>query len=297
MDQTFMITSPIQALIGYKMTINWIVEKNLFPEYEERLVKSIRDSGATCYFFDDSFYNFDFVGEVKKRFKPEDAVIFYGSLQNGLKMYNQTAFTPGVYLTKENYECFKYYGNFGNELLNSDYMMMGLNDLYRRKTELIENHKDKFFIRPSNGYKTFPGQVFHTDEFDKEFNLLTKSYGGLDMDQLVVVSPYRKITNESRFAVIDGEIVDGCIYMIDGEKITVHLWDQLAYEYANKVKYLYSPDDAYTLDIAFLEDTREYKVIEVNSLCCAGLYQMEVEKVVKKMNKMVEKTYKDFWQS
>jgi hypothetical protein len=281
------------------MKINWIVEKNLFPEYEDRLVEIIRQSGTkddimTCLFFDDSDYDFNFVSHLEKRFSDTDAVIFYGSLQNGLKMYMRTPYIPGVYLTKENYECFKYYGYFGRELLNEDYIMLGLNDLLRLKKKFIRKYKTQFFIRPSNGYKTFPGQLFNVQDFDRDYNLLTKSYGGLDMDQLVVISPYRKITNESRFAVIDGEIVTGCIYMVDGQKITETIWDQRAYEYANKVKYLYSPDDAYTLDIAYLGDTDEYKVIEVNSLCCAGLYQMDLEKIVKKMNLLVEKTFNDY---
>ena len=277
------------------MKTNWIVEKNLFPEYEEKLVKTIIGSGMECYFFDDSNYDFDLINKLKSKYTDKDATIFYGSLQNGQKIIRQTNLNPGVYLTINNYECFNYYGYFGKELMNESYMMMGMNDLYRLKDKLIKKFKTKFFIRPSNGYKSFPGQIINCDDFDKDYHTLIQSYGGLDMNQLIVISPYKNITNESRFAIIDGEIVDGCIYMIDGEKITERLFDQLSFNYVDKIKNLYHPDDAYTLDIAFNEKNKQYKVLEINSLCCAGLYQMDLNKIVCSMNKMVEKTYNDYW--
>lgn len=276
-------------------TIEWIVEKNLFPEYEEKLVASIKNSGMNCYFFDDTKYDFNFIEKIKEKYSNKDAVIFYGSLNNGQRIMRQTDLNPGVFLSVDNYECYKYYGYFGDELMNESYMMMGLNDLYRLKDRIIKKYKDKFFIRPSNGYKTFPGQIINCENFDKEYNALIKSYGGIDMNQLIVVSSYKKITNESRFAIVDGSIVDGCIYMIDGEKIEEKLFDQLAYNYVDKIKNLYIPDDAYTIDIAFNEKTKKYKVLEINSLCCAGLYHMDIDKIVNSLNKVVEKSYNDYW--
>lgn len=126
------------------MKINWIVEQNLFPEYEEKLVESIKNSGMDCYFFDDSDYDFDFIGEIKRKYSEKDAVIFYGSLQNGRKIYSQTNLFPGVYLNVDNYECYKYYGYYGNELMNEKYLMMGLNDLYRSRNRIFKRYKKSF---------------------------------------------------------------------------------------------------------------------------------------------------------
>jgi len=279
------------------MKINWVVEKNLFPEYEEKLVSSIKNSGMNCYFFDDSDYDFNLIDKLKRKYNEKDAVIFYGSLQNGRKIYEQTNLFPGVYLTVDNYECYKYYGYYGNELFNEKYLMMGLNDLYRSRDRIFKRYK-KSFIRPSNGYKTFPGQIINCESpesFDSDYNALINSYGGLDMNQLIVISGYKKVTNESRFAIIDGEIVDGCIYMIDGEKIDDYLYDESAANYVRKIKDLYRPDNAFTMDIAFNENTREYKLLEINSLCCGSWYNMNVNEIVHKMNDMVEKDYNDYW--
>ena len=40
------------------MKIKWLVEKNMFPEYEEHLVTAIKAAGAECYLFDDSDRDF-----------------------------------------------------------------------------------------------------------------------------------------------------------------------------------------------------------------------------------------------
>ena len=36
------------------MKIKWLVEKYMFPEYEDELVNAIKSSGAECYLFDDT---------------------------------------------------------------------------------------------------------------------------------------------------------------------------------------------------------------------------------------------------
>lgn len=71
-----------------------------------------------CYFFDDTKYDFDFIEKIKGKYTDKDAVIFYGSLNNGQRMMRQTNLNPGVFLSVENYECYKYYGYFGDELMH-----------------------------------------------------------------------------------------------------------------------------------------------------------------------------------
>ena len=279
----------------------WIVEKYMFPEYEDELKTIIEESGAVCYMFDDTDYiKFNFDKDIKNKFTNKDCTIFYGSLQRGRELYAKTDFIPGIFLAIDNYECYKYYGYFGFELLNSTYFMMGLNDLKRKKTffKLLFGVNSKIFIRPSNGYKTFPGQIINMDNFDEEYEILIKSYGGIDLDQLVVISPYRNIIKESRLAVINGKIIDGCVYMVNGEKITERMVDDKALDYANKVLNLLPPeypDPAFTLDIADIGDDI-YKVIEINSLCCAGLYQMDKKLIVNAMNELILEKYKDYWE-
>jgi len=277
----------------------------MFPEYEEELVAAIKESGAGCYLFDDTdIFKFNFDKDIKERFNDKDCTIFYGSLQRGRDIYSKTNLIPGVFLTLDNYECYKYYGYFGNQLMNTEYLMMGLNDFKRWGSHLsVPEFHNKIFIRPSNGYKSFPGQLIDLDNFDKDYDTLIKSYGGIDLDQLVVIAPYHNIIRESRFAVINGKIVDGCVYMVNGDKITERMVDDGALEYAKSVlQYLPPefPDPAFTIDIAYVEDAKfngedGYKVIEINSLCCAGLYQMDKKLIVNAMNALIFEKHKDYW--
>lgn len=275
--------------------IKWFIEKNLFPEYEDLMVDAVKKSGMIPFLFDDSDIDFEFYEYVNKRVQDDDVVFFYGSLQNGRKML-KTKYYPGVYLNLDNYECYKYYGYFGEELLNSDYILIGLNDILRQKDYLVEKYKTSFFIRPSNGFKSFPGQIINCDKFESDYNALIKSYGGVDVDQLVVLSSCKEINTESRFVVVDNEIVDGCVYMINGQKIEHYEYDQKSYEYAkhiiNKINYI--PDRAYTIDISYNKNKDEYKVIEINSFCCAGLYNMKnIDKIIDKLNKSIIDDYYD----
>jgi len=288
-----------------KKLVTWIVEKHMFPEYEEQLVAAIKKSGAICYLFDDTDHlKFNFNKSIKSKFTNEDCTIFYGSLQRGRELYTKTDFVPGIFLTIDNYECYKYYGMFGKHLLNSSYRMLGFNDLKRWKSHFEVNYEiNKFFIRPSNGYKTFPGQIINTDKFDEEVETLSKSYGGIDTEQLIVVAPYKNIVKESRFAVINGKVIDGCVYMMNGEKTEERIIDDEALVFANIVIDKLPtdfPDPAYTLDIAYYDNTdfggeEGYRVIEINSLCCAGLYHMDKELIVNAMNELVIQKFNDFW--
>jgi hypothetical protein len=206
---------------------------------------------------------------------------------------------PGIYLTLENYECYNYYGYFGEHLLNSQYMMMGLNDVLRNKNKLFIQYdidrdsyvSDSIFIRPSNGFKSFPGQTLPLENFEFEFNVLLKSYGGLDLNTLVVVSPVKDIEEEYRFIVVDGFPIAGALYM---DKKNRPEWkayydkpceDIKAYEFAEEMSKIYQPDRAYTIDICKLPNG-EYKVLELNSFCCASMYGCDYGVVVKLINEL-----------
>lgn len=283
------------------MKVNWIVEKYMFSEYEKQLVDTIKNSGNNCLLVDDTDWNFDFNRDIKNKFKEDDCVIFYGSLQRGRQLWRDTNFIPGIFLTIDNYECYKYYGYYGDKLVNSDYMFFGLNDLKRRETTtkifdwFITN---KIFIRPSNGYKTFTGQLLPKIDWDTEFDILCKSYGGLDMDQLVLVSSQQFIREENRFIVINengiNRIIDGNKYMIDRIEVKERIIDNKALEYANTVINNYTPDKVFTIDIAKLDDGT-YKVLEIGSFCCASWYNMDIEKVVNEINKFCINEYNDYF--
>jgi len=282
--------------------VNWIIEKYLWEEYEDKLVQTIKDSGMNVDVYDDSMSRFESVQDyVKNKYTEKDIVIMHGSLQMGRRMLKTSAY-PGIFLTLENYECFNYYGLFGNYLLNSEYVMMGLNDVLRNSSSIFDIFgTDSLFIRPSNGYKSFTGQCLKKETFDEDFDILTKSYGGLDMNTLVVLAPAKELEEEYRFVVIDGEVISGALY-IDGYNRSE--WkayydkpcdNRLATAFAELMVEIYQPDKAYTIDVCKLKGGG-YRLIEINSFFCASWYGNDLTKIVTAVNNLCVIEYNDVYE-
>lgn len=281
--------------------ITWIIEEYLFDEYQKRLTDSIKKSGMTYLLYSDLNHEKKIEDFLTKKFGDDDIVIFHGSLQYGRRI-SRLPLYPGVFLTLENYECFNYYGYFGDHLLNSQYMMMGLNDVLRNKNRIFDYLKtNRVFIRPSNGYKSFTGQLLPKETFDLDFKVLTSSYGGLDMNTLVVLSPEQQIEEEYRFIVVDGQVISGAMYM---DKFSRDSWtpyydvvckDNEAFDFAEKMSLIYHPDLAYNIDVCKLTNG-EYKLIELNSFCCGSMYGNDCDKVVDAINELCIKEYNELFE-
>lgn len=279
--------------------IKWIIDKGLFPEYEDKLIKSIENSGNIPILIDYENNINILKNKIKKDINDDDIVIFHGSIQFE-KRFNNFPFYPLSYITYSNYDCYNYYGYLGDELLNSKYLLMGLNDVIRNKSNIINyfnlSNNDKIFIRPSNGFKTFTGQLLPINNFDKEFDILTKSYGGIYMSTLVLISNFKDIKNEYRFIIIDNKIITGSLYIDENNKNTYKPYynkpidNKIIFNYVDMIKNLYQPDEAYTIDIAELYDGT-LKVLELNSFNCASFYGCDYDKIVNATNKLVLKDY------
>jgi hypothetical protein len=279
--------------------INWIIEKYIFSEYEDELCNIIKDSNNNCYLIDDTDINFSFDKQIKNKFSETDIVIFYGSLQLGQQIWKYTNFIPGIFLTLDNYECYKYYGYYGNYLLNSDYILMGLNDLKRNKDKIFNIFKsDQIFIRPSNGYKTFTGQLLNIDNWKNEINLLINTYGGIDIDQLILLSSKKNIKEENRIIVFNennnNNIIDNNTYMINNKLVKSRITDKKIINFAQKFINNYTPDKAFTIDIAKL-DNNQYKLLEIGSFNCASWYNSDIKKIVNKTNNLCLYEYNDYY--
>jgi len=279
------------------MKVNWIFEKNMFEEYEQQLVDAIKNSGHKCNLLDRDFINFN-LDKFKNRYKDDDCVIFYGSLNFGQRLWRDTNFILGVFLTIKNYECYRYYSYYGDKMVNSQYILLGLNDVKRMSKMFFDKFNcDNLFIRPSNGYKTFTGQLLPKENFEYEFDIFIKTQF-VDIDQLVLIAPEQNVREENRFIIISengvNRIIDGNKYMVDRELVSERVVDEEAWKYCEGVVNNYTPDKAFTIDIAKMDDGT-YKVLEIGSFCCAGWYNMDLDKVVEEINNLSINEYKDYF--
>ena len=288
--------------------INWVIDKYLFDEYEDRLSTAVKNSGANVYFYDD-ICGKSFKEWVSEKFTQDDIVVFHGSLQHGRQLTHLPIY-PGVFMTIDNYECYKYYGYYGDNLLNSQYLMMGLNDIVRNKKiiqKLVPNYgfgsrgmENKIFIRPSNGYKSFTGQVISLDNLENEINTLKNSYDGIDTETLVLLSNTQELEEEYRFFVIDGKVVTGSMYMdTNNRSIFKGYYDKPvndgeAFDFAIEMSKLHTPDKAFTIDVCITKEG-EYKLLEINSFNCASMYGADYDKIVEAVNNLTIREHEDLF--
>ena len=291
--------------------VNWVVDKYLFDEYEDKLSTAIKNSGSNVYYYDD-LCGKTFKEWITDKFTEDDIVVFHGSLQHGRQLLHLPIY-PGVFMTIDNYECYKYYGYYGNNLFNSTYMMMGLNDVVRNKWDILQlfprpynddtigtELEDKLFIRPSNGYKTFTGQLLDFNNLEKDVDILMKSYGGVDPETLVLISKAKIITHEWRFIVIDGKVVSGSMYMDSKNKNIYKAYynkpinSGKAYDFAVKMAKLHTPDKAYTIDVCRTKYA-DYNLLEINSFNCASMYGADYDSVVAAFNELAIKEYNELF--
>lgn len=278
--------------------VNWVIDKHLFTEYSDKLAHEVVKSGGNVHFYDD-LTNGSFKDFLLKTFTEKDVVVLHGSLQQGKQISNLPIY-PGTFITLDNYECCNYYANYGGHLLNEDYLMFGFNDLTRNKDKIIK-YFDSFgiFIRPSNGYKTFAGQVINGSNFEYELKNI-KRYIGED-NPLVLVSKCFKILEEYRFIIAEGEVVSGAKYFDKHNMGTFKPYydkpcthdDIEIIEYASDMAKLYQPDKAFTMDIC--KTDFGYRLLEINSFNCASMYGNNYSTVVEAINELAIKEYNDLF--
>jgi hypothetical protein len=280
--------------------VTWIIEKYVFDEYDQKLIKAILNTGCGVLVYDYVPTESDLEKDLVKRFNQEDIIIFHGGLQLGRKI-SRLPLYPCTFLNIENYECFRYYGFYGNHLLNADYLMMGLNDVERNKESIFNRfNTSNIFIRPSNGYKSFTGQCLSFNNFEGDLNTLKQSYGGLDLQQLVILSSDKNIEEEYRFVVVKDEIISGTLYLDKNNRDAHRAYydkpceDDNALKYAESLIPLYQPDLAFTMDVVRLSDG-DYKLIEINSFNCASMYGGDYNAIVKSINDLSYDEFTDMF--
>ncbi len=271
------------------MTPKWLLQTDIFDENLEPLISEIKRQGMELKihkyvpFYGDKTY--------LELFKPDDCVIFYGSLNFAGQILKQASWIPGVYRDLDKLKCSYYYPVFGDFLLNEDYIFLPFGDLKRRKRELFSYifNADKIFVRPDSGFKSFTGQAVSERDWDKEIDFF-KTHG-IDDNELCLLSSPKKIVKEYRLVIVNNEVVSGSMYKKDWKNETGPVSPEVL-DYAKKV--LNTIDfkmEPYTMDVA--EYGPYLSVIEINSFSCSGLYDCLLPQIVESVSK---KALKD-WES
>jgi len=247
--------------------MKWIIQKDVFDNTDQ-ICSTILEQGHELKIID--YEPYSMLGNI---YSKDDCVISYGSLNLMLQLLRAKLFVPGVYCTFPNYRYSTYSKHFTKYLLNSDAKMYSL-------SSFSENNyiDDKLFIRPDSGIKPFAGEVITRAEFKDRIEFLSSL-----TDDKVYVSSYKPIDREWRFFARKNKIITGSLYMVNYNIISDSNYDQEAYDLACIIANIgYHPDPIYSIDIC--KSNGLYYLIEINSFSCAGIYNCNIDKLIKEVS-------------
>lgn len=185
-------------------------------------------------------------------------------------------------LTINNYRCNHYYQHT-SRLLNKDFVLVPWGKLEESKEFLFDRFRgNRLFIRPNSGYKIFTGTSLGRKWFSKELEIIKNLPSSINLhdNELVLVSSYKEIVAEYRAVIANGRLLDYTIY--NGDEDVLGRDNEMIKKLVKSLAY--SPDPWYTVDIARTASGRYY-ILELNSFCSAGLYDMNYDLIVKTLHK------------
>ena len=275
------------------MKVTWIIEGKVFEHNIDALKAELKRQDipfelAKYIPFEKGMY------KNPKGVERNGCVLFYGSLNLMRQLLREKSWIPCGWCTLKNFECSKYYAYFGKFLLNQDYIMLPAVELLRQK-EFIYNKMgidNCVFVRPSSGFKEFAGDVVPFDEMDK--NALGFGFYHENPELMTVVTTPKVLTKEWRFVVAKKKVITGSQYRLgkDVEPELVEI-DCEAALYAQSIvdEVEWEPDPIYTLDVC--ESNGELFLLELNGFSTSGLYDCDLETIIRVASKMAEEEWAD----
>ena len=263
--------------------IHWLIEADVFPDYQDELLRVVRETGAKATLLTGAKagYSFDEAGQPDLRIvNNSERVIFHGCIGLAERIVERTIWKPGVYGDFDRLSCTSYFPVFGEFLLNDRYSMLPLGDVRRMREELFSRFGStgQFFMRPNTTRKVFAGMVISHETFDRDLEFA--SFYDVPAHELVVVSPVQSIDSEWRFVVAGGRVVCGSCYHDHDKPCRTATYSPEAYQFAESVANAgWEPDPVWTIDVA-LNAAGSYRLIEIGSFSYANLYGCDLRKMV-----------------
>jgi hypothetical protein len=157
--------------------------------------------------------------------------------------------------------------------------MLPFGELRRQQAFLFDTFgkQGQIFVRPDSPLKIFTGQTMSDSTYDKDLEFM--AFYDFPSESLVVVSSPKSIEFESRFVVVDGEVVAGSKNKV-GEEIRLSETDEDSWRLAEEIARTgFQPDRAWVMDICRTIDGC-YHLLEIGAFSFANLYGCDKRSVV-----------------
>lgn len=144
--------------------------------------------------------------------------------------------------------------------------------------------EDSIFMRPDPDLKQFSGSVYIIKEaLDFLIDAMACTSSGsykIEPDFLIVASQPKEILGEWRWFVVNGKVIDGSSYRLNGRLGKIHVEGGSFHNNAQELADKWLPSPCCVMDIALLPDSG-FKVIEFNCINGSGFYNHDMKKIMK----------------
>jgi hypothetical protein len=244
---------------------DWIVEHDIFPENEEKLVSLLGDRIIWA--------KMTINGPEFSR-EPMRGSICYATHTMGRRL--QTSHGAISWLYDHVYDCHYYLPHFQGFALNNPHIFVerGTLHMFLDKVDIGET---KFFIKENSGYKNFTGLTGTAKSLQHDLDRVFD-------DELLMLAPAKQIGAEWRYVITTDPLGDEVHQILTSSPYGELKSSSDPTEFVQNVLRTpsvrsYDSAPAWVIDICELPDG-EFAVVEVNSLLSAGWYDCDVEKIV-----------------
>ena len=269
----------------------WLIEAGVYGDETIPLLDEIRRQGMGAEAISHRALNRE-AGPIviEGRLLEADAcVIGYGTFPFARQIMLHLQWLPGAWCAAENLDCATYYAHYGGYLLNQNYAILAGVEAIRQRDWLFSvfGRGGRVFIRPTSCLKLFVGRCV-----DRESFAAALAPARYDPTTLVVVAAPQSISREWRLVVIDGQVVSGSQYAVNGSRAITADCPTEVREFAESMltAVRWRPDPAFMLDVC--ESAGRLWLVELNSFSGSWLYGCDLRAVVAAAGELAERTWR-----
>lgn len=262
----------------------FLIQLSLKSYQIQRHVEALKKVNASYEFFS-VYSDCDKIGNFPEEFATNNFISLAGikalkislnpQLENFINEQEYTHFANQYqksffYKSREKFDQ-NYYNNLSISLplVNQDALYLNL------EKDLHTSFDDEMFIKPSSDLKGFTAGIIKQGQSIFDY-IQTTSRQTNWVDELVLVSPLKKIHSEYRFFVVDKEVVASSRYRLMNESATSPIIPKEVLDKAHELSKLYQPDRVFTMDLALLENEK-IEIMEYNCFNGSGTYKANLE--------------------
>ena len=170
--------------------------------------------------------------------------------------------------------------NFDDCLAHWGELMLNHDSITGRIDEIEPPAEGRFFTRPVEDTKSIEGRIMDAASFNawRGRVVAIKGFTTIPRHTMLQIAPLKEIWAEYRCMMVGGRFVTGSRYK-KGDKVEYSPEvGPMIVDFANECIASWNPRPAIALDIAHTPDG--LKIIETNSICSAGFYASDLDKLV-----------------